>query len=430
MQWLRSLLTALGIIFGVAAVIAMLAVGRGAQQEILNQMKLVGVNNIVIQQIQVNNNEEEESGSGAKEANKSLSMGLHLEDARAIEAVLPNLKTVSPEVLYPSYALYGKRRFDANLVGVRNSFFEVFNLQLARGRTFGEMHHERGDPVCIVGHELAAKLFSEDEPIGRKLKAGGIWLTVIGVLRNRPNAGGASDLGIRDYNKEVFIPIQTALLRRNNRALITEARIKQMARTSNQSDDDANLQVKNIAFNQLDRIVVQMEDNANLSASGKVLDRILLRRHKEARDFNISIPELLLKQQQRTNDIFNLVLGVIAGISLLVGGIGIMNIMLASVWERIREIGTRQALGATRMDITFQFLAEAIIISLSGGIVGIILGYAGSYTISILAKIPTIVTFFSVALSFFVAAGIGLIFGWMPARKAANQNPIESLRYE
>jgi putative ABC transport system permease protein len=197
---------------------------------------------------------------------------------------------------------------------------------------------------------------------------------------------------------------------------------------SNTGGGETEEQKKN--YHQLDRLVIQVDETAKLQATAEVLSRLLQRKHYEVVDYEIEIPELLLKQQQRTNDIFNYVLGAIAGISLLVGGIGIMNIMLASVLERIKEIGLRLSIGAKKSDVVQQFLFEAVMISVSGGIIGVILGITMAYVVSSFANIPTIISFSSILLSFGVAAAVGLIFGIAPARKAASQDPIASLRYE
>jgi putative ABC transport system permease protein len=232
---------------------------------------------------------------------------------------------------------------------------------------------------------------------------------------------------------DVYAPIQTVLIRYKNRALITRDMLLKSQRFSrgmiimsgNNEEDQGTTN-----YHQIDRLVVQVNKTELLNPIAEVLSRILERRHFHVIDYQITIPELLLKQQQRTNQIFNFVLGAIAGISLLVGGIGIMNIMLASVLERIKEIGLRLALGAKREDIIFQFVFEAIMISITGGLIGIVLGVSLAMLVSNFADIPTIITFSSIILSFGVAATVGLVFGIAPARKAAKQDPIASLRYE
>ncbi len=423
---IRSLLTALGIIFGVAAVIAMLAIGAGAQQEILEQIKLVGVNNIVITPVVEQSEEEveEEEQSGAKQQNK-FSAGLTLLDMQSIQKTLPGIQAVSPEILIETFIVKNGIRRTAKLVGVENDYFGISAFEMAKGRYFNKTQLIKGEPVCIIGQGLAAKFFSQEEPLGKKIKVGNHWLKVVGVLKERIISNKSIDnLGIRDYNMDVYAPLQTVLIRYKNRALVTEAMIKR----ANRGNNGENTAPTN--YHQLDRLVVQVEQTSIINAAAEVVSRLLKRRHYDMVDYEIQIPELLLKQQQRTKSIFNFVLGAIAGISLLVGGIGIMNIMLASVMERIKEIGLRLSLGAKKLDIVLQFLCEAVMISVSGGLIGIFLGIGLAAVVSEVAEIPTIITFSSIVLSFGVAATVGLIFGITPARRAASQDPITSLRHE
>lgn len=432
----RSLLTALGIIFGVAAVIAMLAIGNGAQQEILEQIKLVGVNNIVIKPIIEQKEEKIEEAVGKKDK-KKFSPGLTVRDVRNIQNTIPGLTKISPEIIFDTYVVRSGFRRSAKLVGVDPAYFEIFNFELQVGQMFNEEHRKYGTPVCIIGQSIRTKFFPTEDPIGKNIKVGPHWLTIVGVLRERTvSESSISKLGIRDFNMDVYVPLQTMLIRYKNRDLVTaeELRIEAMKSngmvfgiSNNDSDPQAG-EKKN--YHQLDRLVIQVENTQRLQSSAEVISRILQRRHYDVVDYEIEIPELLLKQQQRTNDIFNYVLGAIAGISLLVGGIGIMNIMLASVLERIKEIGLRLSIGAKKSDVIQQFLFEAIMISVSGGIIGVVLGVSMAFLVSEVAGIPTIISFSSIVLSFGVAATVGLIFGIAPARKAANQDPITSLRYE
>lgn len=427
---LRSVLTALGIIFGVAAVISMLAIGNGAQQEILEQIKLVGVNNIVITPIIEQTEEKVTDDASAKSDKKSFTPGLHMEDVKAIQHILPNIEKVSPEILVETYIIKGGTRRSAKLVGVTPNFFQIANFTISSGKMFNNKQMVNGGPVCIIGKGIQVKFFSDEDPIGKMIKCGPHWLKIIGVLDERFISDESIDnLGIRDYNMDVYAPIQTLLIRYENRALLTEAMVKgEQARLQNGGAGGEGQSAVN--YHQIDRLVVQVENTESLSATAEVISRLLKRRHYDVIDYEITIPELLLKQQQRTKSIFNIVLGAIAGISLLVGGIGIMNIMLASVLERIKEIGLRLSIGAKKVDIILQFLFEAIMISISGGIIGVILGITIATIVAKVAEIPTIITFFSIVISFGVAATIGLIFGIAPARKAANQDPITSLRYE
>jgi putative ABC transport system permease protein len=420
---LRSLLTTLGIIFGVAAVIAMMAIGNGAQEEILDQLKLVGVNNIVVTPL-VEQSEEslEETANNNEGTDKLISPGLTLSDAHSINSIIPGVNIVSPEIEIETTIIKDARRRSAKLVGVENSYFAISNFELQEGKLFNANHHEMGESVCVIGKGIKTKFFSQENPIGKNLKVGNQWLRVIGVLKERyVSEKSISNLGIRDYNMDVYIPIKTVLGRYKNRSLVNQYLLQR-----NRWDDEK----KKENYHQLDRLVIQVENTESLNGITQVINKMLKRRHRETVDYEITIPELLLKQQQRTKSIFNFVLGAIAGISLVVGGIGIMNIMLASVLERIKEIGLRQSLGATRLDIIFQFMIEAVTISITGGLAGILLGITLTYAVSILADIPTVISIFSIFLSFFVAAGIGIIFGITPARKASMQDPISSLRYE
>ncbi len=417
----RSILTGLGIIFGVAAVIAMLAIGNGAQKEIIDQIKLVGLNNIVIKPI-IEQTEEQVSSDDPfnKEKNK-YSPGLTLKDKNAIAKMLPNIQAISPEIVKDTYIMNKGIRRSAKLVGVEPPYFKLFNFELEEGTMFNDQNLIHGMPVCIIGKSIKAKFFPSENPIGKKLKCGNQWLTVMGVLEQRIiSENSIKRLGIRDYNMDVYVPLKTVLIRYENRDLITKSMLKKA--------DKDNTTTTN--YHQLDRLVLQVAETEKLSATADIIARMLARKHFDVVDYEIEIPELLLKQQQRTNDVFNYVLGAIAGISLLVGGIGIMNIMLASVLERIKEIGLRLSIGAKKTDIVFQFMFEAIMISATGGVIGIFTGVLMAYGVSAFADIPTIISFGSIVISFGVATLIGLIFGIAPARKAAQQNPITSLRYE
>lgn len=435
----RSILTALGIIFGVAAVIAMMAIGNGAQKEILDQMKLVGVNNIIISPIldKGSGSGSDEEEDGKTQAGK-YSPGLSLKDAYSIKNILPTVSLVSPEVIYETFIIKDGIRSSATISGVTPDFFEVFNLDLTKGYMFTDQQLENGSAVCIIGPKIASKFFPNEDPLGKYVKCGNLWLKVVGVLESINMASTSiKDLGISNYNVNIYAPIQTMMLRFKDRSAITAASIHGgggesvvffgggMASFSSGSGSEAESN-----FNQIDKIVVQVKETAQLSPTVKVLEKMLLRRHSEVDDFEIKIPELLLKQEQRTKDIFNIVLGAIASISLIVGGIGIMNIMLASVMERIREIGVRMATGATKRDIVFQFLSEATFISISGGLLGIMLGISLSKIIMQATDILTIVSPISIFVSFGVSVAVGIIFGYMPAKRASEQDPVESLRHD
>jgi putative ABC transport system permease protein len=430
---LRTLLTALGIIFGVSAVIAMLAVGNGAQQEVLEQIKLVGVNNIVISPVIEQVDEDVEEVEYAKTEQVQFSPGLTLLDVANIKNTLPSVSKISPEIIIETTIVSNGKRRSAKLVGVEPTYFDIYNFTLAEGEMFNEQHLKFGDQVCIIGRGIQSRFFSKQNPLGKYIKSGPHWLKIIGVMDERVvSQSSISKLGIRDFNMDVYTPIQTVLTRYKNRALVTAEMIRINASSNRfgRGDEEQVQTSTDKNYHQLDKLVIQVEKTEMLNASADVIARMLERRHYGMIDYEITIPELLLKQQQRTKDIFNIVLGAIAGISLIVGGIGIMNIMLASVLERIKEIGLRISLGAKKIDIILQFLFESVLISLSGGLIGVILGVSLAYLIASIAEIPTIVSSASIAVSFIVAAGVGLIFGITPAKRAADQDPITCLRYE
>ncbi|GEP94339.1 ABC transporter permease [Chitinophaga cymbidii] len=424
---LRSFLTALGIIFGVGAVIAMLAIGRGAKEEIMNQMKLVGVNNIVIKPVVEEKKDEDESGQskegGKTEEKKKFSKGLSLQDAYSIRKMIPTVEAVSPEMILDQDVIYSGKSRKLKMVGIEPAFFELNNIALSSGRMFNDKQLAGGEGVCIIGAGVKRKFFISEDPLGKTIKCGQQWLKIIGVTGEKLISSATKEnLGIRDYNMDIYVPIQTTLVRYKNPAIRIEHLPWFMEDGSNR-----NQQAK--SQHQLDQLIVKIRQPEQLTESAGIISRMLKRRHSDVADFEVTIPEQLLQQQQKTKDVFNIVLSAIAGISLLVGGIGIMNIMLASVLERTKEIGIRMALGAQKNDIVMQFLFEAVLISLCGGIIGIILGVAGAYIVDKVADIKTIVSAVSIFLSFVLASSVGLIFGISPARKAADQNPIECLRH-
>lgn len=414
---LRAFLTALGIIFGVAAVITMLAIGTGAKQSILEQMKLIGTNNIVVTSIIPSPEENTQAG---KEEKIAWSPGLTMEDLKTILKILPTVDKVSPEMEIKTTIIQSAKLEKAKAIGVANAFFELNNLSLSDGLFFHEQHIEHGKPVCIIGKSIQKKFFSDENPIGKSIKCGNTWLKIIGVLERR-NASkeNLESLGIRDYNSDVYIPISTALLRFKNRALVNRSDIKR----GDWDDGDG----KDENYHQLDKVTLRVTDSDKILATRDLVGKILKRRHRIV-DYEIRVPEKELEAQQESQDTWNNVLAFIAGISLLVGGIGIMNIMLATVMERIKEIGVRRSLGAKQNDIVYQFLFEAIFISLIGGIIGVILGVSAAWFIDANYDIPTIIPLWAVLLSFVVAVSVGIIFGIFPAQKAARQDPIKALR--
>ena len=440
---LRAFLTSLGIIFGVSSVIAMLAIGTGAQQEVLTQMQLLGTNNVIVQPIV-----EQRQGNVEQEGNRQtnrFSPGLTLKDLESIKELIPEVEKLSPEIVYESTFIREARMRTGKLVGVNQDYFDISNFEIVEGSNFNEMQLQRADPVCIIGYDVKTRFFAGEDPVGQKIKVGHLWLTVVGVLEKKEVSNeNIENLGIRNFNLDIYAPVSTVLLRFRNRAVVTSQDLQQggsggssvvvsggggimmfstggSAAASNNSDGN---------FNQLDRLIVKVTDTKYSGKIAEILSRMLQRRHNNVVDFEIIVPEQLLQQEQQTKRIFNIVLSTIASISLIVGGIGIMNIMLASVVERFREIGVRMAVGAQKKDIELQFLTEALTISISGGFIGIILGITFSYIIQATADIATIVTPISILISFGVAVIIGVVFGYYPAKRAAKHDPVHALRHE
>jgi putative ABC transport system permease protein len=431
---LRAALTSLGILFGVASVIAMLAIGKGAEAEILAQMKLLGSNNVIITPL-VEQKEEQAKDEGTKEP-KKFSPGLTMHDAAAILAIVPNVNTTSGEIVLQTLVTREGRRRSGKVVGIDTTYFDLLNLNVVEGKRFAPLQVAEGAPVAIIGHGVKTRFFTTEEPIGKPIKVGNVWLTVIGVLEDRKVSSQTSQkLGIRDANMDVYVPLSTMLLRYRNRAQVTERDVQQASREFNDdpiatANEDAEQRAERINYHQLDRVIVRVNEARYVTGVADVLQRMMARRHNSVIDFEISVPELLLKQEQNTKRLFNIVLAAIAAISLIVGGIGIMNIMLASILERTREIGVRRAVGASQRDILAQFLSEAVLISLAGGVAGIIVGATLSFGIERLADIQTIVSFFSVFIAFGVSITVGIVFGIVPAWRAARQDPVVCLRYE
>jgi putative ABC transport system permease protein len=433
---LRAGLTSLGILFGVASVIAMLAIGRGAEQEILAQMRLLGSNNVIVTPVVEQKEGQIKDDANPKKDNKKFSPGLTYADAQALAKFIPDVDATSAEVVLNSTITREGSHRSGKLVGVDTSYFRLMALNVAQGKAFTAEQVRDGLPVAIIGHGVRTRFFTTEQPLGGHIKVGNNWLTVVGVLEDRKvSSETAQRLGIRDANMDIYIPVTSLLLRYRNRGMVTQAEIEAASRTEfvspadqQQTDPEKDAEKRNM--NQLDRIIVRVEDAKYVPAVADITQRMLSRRHNEVVDFEVAVPELLLKQEQRTRTIFNVVLGAIASISLIVGGIGIMNIMLASILERIREIGVRRAVGATQRDILAQFLFEAVLISVAGGVAGILLGGILSYGIEHFAGIKTIVSLASVLVAFGVSFAVGLGFGIVPAYRAALKDPVECLRYE
>jgi putative ABC transport system permease protein len=428
---LRSFLTSLGIIFGVGAVIAMMAIGQGAQEEIMEQMKILGANNLIIEPILEQKEEDITEESGKEETTQRFSPGLTVADARSFEEIIPVVEHVSPEIVLETNFLRKGRKRSGKLVGVTNVFFDHSSFKMASGQSkFTQDQLQGADQVCVIGAGVKSKFFSQENPIGKTIKVGKNALRVVGVAAERRfSQANMLDLGIRDYDLDIYTPIETVLLRYKNRARVSphdlqQAQMMQMDQGGETKDPQSS------NYHQIDRMTVEIKDGADMVQVADIIRRMLTRRHNGVIDTEVKIPEELLEQKQRTTDMFNLVLISIAAISLLIGGIGIMNIMFASVMERIKEIGVRLALGATKRDIVLQFLSESVTLSIVGGLIGVGFGVGLSLIIDKWFDVPTVISWFPILLAFLVAFSVGVFFGFFPALKAAKQDPVISLRHD
>jgi putative ABC transport system permease protein len=384
---------------------------------------------------------EAESEEPGKKEVKRYTPGLNYRDAEAIQRMVPYVDVASSEIVMNTTITREGRRRSGKVVGVDTTYFRLTNEALSEGSYFSPYQIEKGRPVAIIGYGVRTRFFTTEEPIGRAIKVGDSWLTVVGVLKDRRVSNEtAQRLGIRDPNMDVYVPVKTMLLRYRDRAQLLQKDVQEANRGGGegiiiiggqqQTEETEEQRAERTNINQLDRIIVRVTEASKVPAVAELTKRMLERRHNQVIDFEVTVPELLLQQEQRTRTIFNIVLGAIASISLIVGGIGIMNIMLASVLERTREIGVRRAMGATQKDILFQFLSEAVLISVAGGLAGIITGGLLSFGIERFADIRTLVSYVSIALAFGVSFTVGLVFGIVPAWRAAKADPVVSLRYE
>jgi putative ABC transport system permease protein len=400
---MRSVLTALGVIFGVCSVIAMLSIGEGAGWEAREQIRLLGSNNIIIKSVKP---PEEEVAN--VERSRLLSYGLTYKDAERIATTIPSVKVVVPMKKVSKDVYVGARRTSTNIVGTVPWYPDIANFHAARGHFITLTDMKRKKNVCALGEGIAKKLFTYQDPLGKQVKVGPDYYTVIGVMEQR---AVAKKTGKEDLNFDIYIPLSTAQERYSDLDVRMTAGQMNMERV------------------ELREITVRVKSVTDVPATARVIRYMLKRFHKKV-DYQITVPVELLHQAEKTKRIFNIVLGSIAAISLLVGGIGIMNIMLASITERTREIGIRRALGAKKKDIILQFLVETVVLSAGGGILGVMFGIAIPKVVSHFADMRTIITAWSLILAFGISAAIGVIFGLYPASRAANMDPIEALRHE
>jgi len=390
----RTFLTTLGVVFGVAAVISMLSISEGAKSEALSQFESLGVDNIVI----LHRDPPENLPS---DETTLKSRGLSRADAAALQNLTSSIIGVVPMAV-SEVTVQAKQQIRVSVVGTTPDLPVVRRDKILSGRFFTDLENQDAVRVAVIGSGLTRELCGLGEPIGSFIKIEGVWYEIIGVFAGGSAGDDDQDGLIRSTDRDICIPLNCALLRGERKRWDRE----------------------------LDRLIVQVEDINMLTPVAELTERLLHRRHQDAEDFEVIVPLELIRQRQATQRIFSLIMGAIAGISLLVGGIGIMNIMLSSVLERTAEIGIRLSLGATRTNIMRQFLVEAAAVSVFGGLMGIVLGVTLAWVISASAGWTTVISPFSIILSFGVPVAVGITFGYVPARRAAALNPIECLRYQ
>jgi len=396
---LRSLLTMLGMIFGVAAVVAMLSIGAGARQRVMSLIEQMGVHNLIVEA-------KETTEWQAHSKIRKISPGLTLEDYRVIGDDVEGINASTPRKrLTPSKIIPKAQQDMPTVYGINPNYQQIAGLHLLNGRFFDQGEADQGAPLCVLGAAAKWSLFGSSNAIGQYVKVNEQWFRVIGVvspqLSSQTEVAGAP---VADANNNIYVPLKAAMLRL----------------------EDSYSDVRD----EIDGIYLNIDEKANISQAAQVVRAILDSSHHGADDFSVIVPAELLAEQKRTEQLFNTVMVAIASISLLVGGIGIMNIMLASILERTREIGLRRAIGARQSDIVRQFVVEAMMISFAGGTIGVVFGFFISRLIAWLAGWSTIVTFGSIALAFLVSISVGLVFGIYPATKAARLDPVEAIRYE
>jgi putative ABC transport system permease protein len=392
---MRTSLTMLGMVFGVGAVIAMLSIGAGAEQKALESIGRLGLRNVIVRAKEVKPDERQELRK------KSLGVSLRdgdaiLEAVAATELVLPKVEVKPYQIIAPGAKTKGR------VLGISHRYREVAGVPLAEGRFFDARDELEHAQVCLIGPEVRRNLFGYGAAIGRQLKVNDVWLEVIGVLSDDASLAGGNASAGESTARQIWIPVSTAMRKFDRDPL------------------DAPV----------DELLVTVKEGTSTRRTARVIEPLLERLHGGADDYEVVVPEALLEQSRQTQRIFNVVMGSIAGISLLVGGIGIMNIMLASVLERTREIGVRRAIGATQRDIRAQFVVESFAISLLGGVAGIVIGIVLARIVAAYAGWPTVITIWSLLLSTGVSITVGLVSGIYPAARAAELNPVEALRYE
>ncbi|MBW1997611.1 MAG: ABC transporter permease [Deltaproteobacteria bacterium] len=394
----------LGVVFGVGSVVAMLAVGEGASKEALDQIRKLGSNNIIITAVKA----VEDESTGTTRTFMVI-YGLTYDDHRRLAETIGTIKRTVPVKIIRKQGRMGERVLELRVVGTTPLWFDLVRRDIIAGRVLSPRDMERKAPVAVLTEYGARRLFATESTIGQTLRIGGDTFRVVGIVKSE--GGTAANIQIPDQQVDAYIPIDVA------RVYYGDISFRFLSGSFERE------------MVELHQIIVEVDQRENVEKTALAIERMLKKFHKK-KDYAISVPLALLKQAEATKRTFNIVLGSIAAISLLVGGIGIMNIMLASVTERTREIGIRRAIGAKKKQIITQFLIETVVLSTLGGILGIGIGILIPRMITYFAGMPTIITPWSIMLPLFISVAIGVIFGLYPAARAAEVDPIVALRHE
>jgi putative ABC transport system permease protein len=393
----RSFLTMLGIIFGTASVITMVSIGEGAKKQAMAKYQDLGVSNIIIR-------DKDLTDADLELARTKFSQGLSLGDIKAISEIIPGVAGIAPQSEAKLEAMYNDKKSKATVIGVTPDVTKILNYRIETGLFINRDHYDRQLKVCVLGANIARELFNYEDPIGKNIKLGDLWFEVAGVLQTKALfTETVGELAARDLNNDVYIPLSTFSKR------IPKA---------------------NPLYSELKQVTIKLENSEGLIESAAVMRSIISRRHFNNDDFSVIIPYELMEQEKKETRIYNMLLASIAAISLIVGGIGIMNIMLASVLERTQEIGIRRAIGGRKSDIMGQFVTEAMAMSITGGLIGVFFGITLSLGIAFLTEVKTSLTLYSIFIAFGFSVIVGITFGYLPAKRAAELKPIESIRHE
>ena len=401
---LRSSLTVLGVVFGVGSVVAMLAVGEGASKEALDQIRMLGSNNIMITAVKP----VEDVASGSARSFMSV-YGLTYDDHRRIAETFDTVERTVPVKLIRKSGRLGEREQDLRVVGTTPQWVDLVQRPIIAGRFLQPADAAEGSAVAVLTEYGARRLLAAEHTIGQTFRIGGETFRIVGIVKSE--GGKAANIQIPDRQEDAYVPLEVA------RTYFGDISFR---RTTGSSERE---------MVELHQLILQVDETSHVEMTAQAIERMLQRFHHK-KDYTVSVPLALLKQAEATKRTFNIVLGSIACISLLVGGIGIMNIMLASVTERTREIGIRRAIGAGKKQIVYQFLIETVVLSTIGGIAGLGVGVLIPKLITAFAGMPTVITLWSLLLPLFISAGIGIVFGLYPAARAADVDPIVALRHE